>query len=92
MEKKIEKKETKIYMKNSQRTSNKKVREDLLLTETESLKKYIEKLEKNNETDKNAKNKKKKKQKDNQLSVPQRSGDILKILKLKPGHKKLYGF
>ena len=35
---------------------------------------------------------KNKKQKDNQLSVPQRSGDISKILKLKPGHKKLYGF
>lgn len=51
------------------------------------MKKYIEKLEK--KTLRQTK-RQKKKNNNNQLSAPQRSGDILKTLK--PGHKKLYGF
>ena len=50
------------------------------------MKKYIEKLEKKHWD----RQKGQKKNNNNQLSAPQRSGDILKTLK--PGHKKLYGF
>lgn len=76
-------------MKNSQRTSNKKVREDLLLTETESLKKYIEKLEKNNETDKNAKKQKTKRQ---STVSPTTKWRYLKDLKVKARAQKALWF
>lgn len=55
MKKNLEKENQTIYEELIEEIKQKKIREDQMLTETESLKKYIEKLEKNKGTDKNAK-------------------------------------
>ena len=51
----LEKESKKLYEELIEEVKQKKLREDDLLSETESLKQYIEKLEKNKETDKNGK-------------------------------------
>lgn len=66
--KNLEKENQKIYEELIEEIKQKKIREDQMLTETVSLKKYIEKLEK--------KMGQTKMQKNYQPSVLQRSGDI----------------
>ena len=51
----LERENKKLYEELTEEVKQEKLRADELLSETESLKKYIEKLERNNETDKNGK-------------------------------------
>ena len=51
----LETENKKLYDELTEEVTQEKLRADELLSETESLKKYIEKLERNNETDKNRK-------------------------------------
>lgn len=51
----LETENKKLYDELTEEVTQEKLRADELLSETESLKKYIEKLERNNETDKNGK-------------------------------------
>ena len=51
----LETENNKLYDELTEEVTQEKLRADELLSETESLKKYIEKLERNNKTDKNRK-------------------------------------